>query len=338
MAERRRLICEAIAHRETDAAPFNFMFTAPARKLVEEHYGGSPIEAHLDFPIRMSSPLSVKPVDASPEEYGETITDEYGVVWHTSEIDRGAPYAPALAGPDLSAYNFPDATAERRFANLGEWCEANREYYTILWVGDLWERATFMRGMEALLLDLTLHPAFVADLLRGIAHHILETMKIVLARFPFDGIAVSDDYGTQKAMLMSPSAWRRFIRPALAEIYALAKANGRTVLHHSCGNVYPIIGDLIDIGLDILHPVQPEAMDIYKLKREFGKDLTLNGGVRTQDLMPYGTPQEVREEVRRLKREMGKGGGYILEPGIILQADVPLENMVALIDETRRMD
>jgi uroporphyrinogen decarboxylase len=225
-----------------------------------------------------------------------------------------------------------------RFDGLAEWCGKNRARYTLVWVGDLWERATFMRGMQDLLLDLALHPAFVEALLDRLANHILETMKILFERpdlSGFDGIAVSDDYGTQKAMLMSPEHWRRFVRPRLARIYALAKKHHRTVFHHTCGNVTPIIGDFIEMGLDILHPIQPEAMDILKLKREFGKDLTFCGGVRTQDLLPFGSPEEVRDEVRRLKREMGKGGGYILEPGITLQADVPLENLVALIDEAR---
>jgi uroporphyrinogen decarboxylase len=162
-------------------------------------------------------------------------------------------------------------------------------------------------------------------------------MEIVLDRFAFDGIALSDDYGTQHGMLMSPEHWRRFVRPRLAEIYDLARRRGRTVLHHSCGNVVPIVGDLIDLGVDVLHPIQPEAMDIVALKREFGGDLTLCGGVPTQDLLPRGTPAEVRAEVRRLKDVMGKGGGYILEPGITLQADVPLANLVAMIEEARAL-
>lgn len=104
----------------------------------------------------------------------------------------------------------------------------------------------------------------------------------------------------------------------------------------SCGSFWPIIPDMIDIGLDILHPIQPEAMDILKLKREFGADITFCGGIPTQYLLNDGTPEEVRSEVRRLKREMGKGGGYILEPGITLQADIPFENVLALIEEARR--
>ena len=190
--------------------------------------------------------------------------------------------------------------------------------------------------MEDLLLDVSLNEPFVERLLAGLTNHILRTMEIFLARFEFDGIALSDDYGTQHGMLMSPDCWRRLLRPRVAEIYGLAKRHGRTVFHHSCGNIVPIIGDLIEVGLDILHPIQPEAMDVYELKRQFGRDLTFCGGVRTQDLLPHGTPQQIRDEVRRLKEKLGDGGGYILEPGITLQADVPLDNLVALIEEARK--
>ena len=161
-------------------------------------------------------------------------------------------------------------------------------------------------------------------------------MEILFTRFTFDGVALSDDYGTQRGMLMSPAHWRRFIKPRLAEIYGLARRHGRTVFHHSCGNIVPIIGDLIDVGLDVLHPIQPEAMDVAQLKRQFGTHLTLCGGVRTQDLLPRGTPRQIRDEVRRLKTVMADGGGYILEPGITLQSDVPIENLLALIEERGR--
>ena len=93
---------------------------------------------------------------------------------------------------------------------------------------------------------------------------------------------------------------------------------------------------MIDIGLDILHPIQPEAMDILFLKKEYGKELTFCGGIGTQQLLVTAKPQQVREEVQRLKRVMGTDGGYILEPGITIQVDVPVENMIAMIDEARK--
>ena len=90
---------------------------------------------------------------------------------------------------------------------------------------------------------------------------------------------------------------------------------------------------MIELGLDILHPIQPETMDPFELKREFGSEITFCGGLRTQDLLPRGTVREVRDEVNRLKEVMGKDGGYILEPGITLQADIPAKNLVAMIEE-----
>jgi uroporphyrinogen decarboxylase len=335
MIDDRHWILDTLQHRETRAVPYNFLFSPPARAKLEAHYGTVDLDSTLSLPIRSGGPRSVKPLYAPPAQFGPTATDEFGVVWTTSDIDRGSPIGPCLREASLSGYAFPDPAAAYRFDHLERWTAENAGHWTLLWVGDLWERATFMRGMEAILLDLVLEPRFVEALLRGLTDYVLGTMAILLDRFAFDGIALSDDYGTQHGLLMSPEHWRRFIRPRLAEIYDLARRHGRTVFHHSCGNVVPIVGDLVDMGLDVLHPIQPEAMDIVALKREFGADLTLCGGVPTQDLLPRGTPAEVRAEVRRLKDVMGQGGGYILEPGITLQADVPLANLVAMIEEAR---
>ncbi|HUU28931.1 MAG TPA: uroporphyrinogen decarboxylase family protein [archaeon] len=332
----RDWITKIILHEENLPVPYNFSFSPPAREKIEKFFGTTAIEETLDFPVRMNAPKSVKPLYADPSTYGSTAKDEFGVVWTTSELDRGSPVGPALLEPSLSSYRFPDPSAAYRFEELGDWCARNKEHFTVVWVGDLWERATFMRGMENLLEDLCLNPGFVEKLLSGLTDFVLRTMEILFDRFEFDAIALSDDYGTQHSLLMSPSDWRKFVKPRLSEIYALAKKHGRKVFHHSCGNVSSIVGDMIDLGLDILHPVQPEAMDIFKLKREFGADLTFCGGLGTQELLPRGTAEEVRAEIRRLKERMGRGGGYILEPGITLQADVPLENLAAMIEEARR--
>lgn len=147
---------------------------------------------------------------------------------------------------------------------------------------------------------------------------------------------MSDDYGAQHGMLMSPAHWRKLVKPHLAKIYALARQHRRAIFHHSCGNILPIVGDLVDLGLDILHPIQPEAMDIMLLKKHFGKQLAFCGGISTQGLLVSGSPGKVRGEVQRLKRTLGRGGGYILEPGITLQADVPRDNLIALIDAARQ--
>jgi len=334
MQTNREWIEKTLRHEESDAVPYNFMFSPPALRRVEERYGG-PIEETISLPIRMGGPASIKPLYADPALFGPTAKDEFGTVWSTSEIDRGSPIGPCLTEPSLAGYNFPDPDAEYRFKDVAEWCRQQKGHYRILWVAALWECATFMRGMEHLLIDLVESPRFVEGLMQGLADHAVRTLEILVERAEFEGVAVSDDYGTQHAMLMSPAAWRRAVKPHLARLYDRIKSSGKAVFHHSCGHIVPIIPDMIDIGLDILHPSQPEAMDLAFLKKEFGRDLTFCGGIPTQDLLVNGTPDAVRDEVRRLKRTMGEGGGYILESGITLQADVPAANMVAMIDEAR---
>lgn len=335
MTTNRDWIQRTIEHRGGGPVPYNFLLCPPAQQLAREHYGAD-LENALGLPIRMTGANTTKPLYGSPDEFGPTATDPFGVVWTTNYIDRGAPIGPCLPDPDLSRYAFPNPADAYRFTHIAEWCGRQDGNYRIIWAGDLWERATFMRGMEQILEDLVLHPTFVHDLLNALTAYIIDTIRILVRTGDFECIAVSDDYGTQHGLLMSPAHWREFVKPCLARIYAFAKTHGRAVFHHSCGHVTPIVPDLIDIGLDILHPIQPETMDIARLKHEYGRYLTFCGGVPTQGLLVTGTPDEVRAEVRRLKQEMGRGGGYILEPGITIQADVPAANLFALIDEARR--
>lgn len=330
----REWIERVLRHTPGERVPYNVSLTPPARRAVEAWYG-APVEARLALPIRMTGLNSLKPLYADPRDFGSTARDEFGVVWSTNSQDRGAPVGPCLPDPSLAAYTFPDPRASYRFESLEAWCRAHERRYRIVWVGDLWERATFMRGMEALALDVAVNPRFVDALLQSLADYVRETMEVLFQRFDFEGVALSDDYATQKGMIISPGHWRALVKPHLRDLYGFAKQQGRTVFHHSCGNVTEIVPDLVDLGLDILHPVQPEAMDLTFLKREFGRELTLCGGVPTQTLLVHGTPVEVRREVRRLKEDLGRDGGYILEPGISVQADVPLPNLIALLEEAQ---
>ena len=150
-----------------------------------------------------------------------------------------------------------------------------------------------------------------------------------------DGIFLSDDYGHQQSLLMSPYHWQEFIKPRLRELFAKIKDAGLFTFLHSCGNVSEIVPDLIQVGLDVLHPVQPEAMDIASLKTEYGDKLAFYGGISTQKTLPRGTPEEVEDEVRQTAQFMAEGGGYILAPGITLQHDIPLENILAFIKAAR---
>jgi uroporphyrinogen decarboxylase len=147
-----------------------------------------------------------------------------------------------------------------------------------------------------------------------------------------DSVHFGDDWGQQRGMLMGPKLWRRFIKPHLARMYAAAHEGGKYVTIHSCGKVQEVFPDLIEIGLNCFNPFQPEVMDVYEMKRLYGDRLSFNGGVSTQRTLPYGTPEEIKAEARRLMAEVGQGGGYILSPAHAIPGDAKPENMVALIE------
>ncbi|MCP4751143.1 MAG: hypothetical protein GY866_09630 [Proteobacteria bacterium] len=329
-------IKQTLRHNEFDQVPYIFSFMPLSAQQAMDHYGSDLLEA-LDIPLRLFGPETKKPLYADPDDFGPTITDEFGVTWTTNKIDRGAPIGPSLKEPTLDGFIFPDPEEETRFKWIEEWCKWQEAHYRVMMVGDLWERATFMRGMENLLMDTILNPKFVEALLNELTEYIIKGMtKLFEMNCEFECIFIMDDYGAQRTTIISPDQWRKLVKPCLEKIYGLAKKNDCDVFHHTCGHNTPIIGDMIDIGLDILHPIQPEAMDIKELKREFGRDVTFCGGLSTQDLLINGTPQQVADQVCWLKDHMAKDGGYIFDTGITIQADVPQENLIAMIDEAIR--
>lgn len=150
-----------------------------------------------------------------------------------------------------------------------------------------------------------------------------------------DGVLLGSDWGSQQDLLMSPTTWEQMIRPGEQKEYDLIHSYGKDVWVHSCGNIERLIPSLIEMKLDVLNPIQPEAMDIAKLKRDFGEQLTFWGGVSTQQTLPFGTPDEVKAEARRVRSLMSTDGGYIFAPAQSVQDDVPFENLLALLEVAR---
>jgi uroporphyrinogen decarboxylase len=147
-----------------------------------------------------------------------------------------------------------------------------------------------------------------------------------------DAIGMSEDYGTQKSMMISPATWRMFIKPRLARLVSRIRGGGKQCYIHSCGHILPVIGDLVEIGVTMLQPIQPEAMDIFEVKRRFGKDLCLMGGISTQHTLHQGKPEDVTREVQACLQHIAAGGGYVMAPAKAILPGVPLENAAALIE------
>jgi len=155
-----------------------------------------------------------------------------------------------------------------------------------------------------------------------------------LAGVGIDGIRFGDDWGFQDRLMMRPELWRQLLKEGYRQIYGTARDVGLVVMIHSCGNITDLIPDLIEIGVEVVHPLQPEAMEVAYCQREFGKDLTFWGGLGSQSTLPHGSPAEVRAEVRQ-RLGLFAEGGCILAPAGAAPAETPAANIAAIVEAVR---
>lgn len=204
------------------------------------------------------------------------------------------------------------------------------------YAGSVYEWSWWLRGMEAFLADMILEPALVEAILAKVAAYTRE-LALTSARAGIDVLCFYDDAGMQTGMQMSPEMWRRFIQPRWRDILEAVRkhAPGVRTFLHSCGFIRPILPDIVDLGFDILHPVQPECMDFAEVHRAFGRHIALCATVSSQRIFPFGTPDEVRKEVRRLKAACGPDRRGILTPSNLIQPETPWDNVVAFAEEAR---
>jgi uroporphyrinogen decarboxylase len=274
-----------------------------------------------------------------------TTWDEWGIGYLKTRSDAPEhahlqafvhPMMKLSSDADAASYPLPDVEADYRYADLpGRIASIQGEGHAAMASSEcsIFEIAWYMRSMELLLLDFVENPGFAETLL----DRITAKREIQAARYSalgVDVIRLGDDVASQHGMMMSVPMWRRWLKPRLARIIAAAKAARPDVLvfYHTDGNATAIVPDLIEIGLDILNPIQSECMDPACLKREFGRDLAFWGTIGTQSTLPFGTPEDVRAEVKLRMETVGVGGGLLLAPTHMIEPEVPWENIVAAVD------
>ena len=261
-------------------------------------------------------------------------TDAWGVRWETTRDDM-VPFPKGHPLPDVrrvDEYAVPDAhalfDADPALAQQIEQT-ADREGKVVL--GQLtyllFERAWAVTGLESFLTAMYDCPAELHELLRRITEFNLAVFERYAA-LGVDGVGFSEDLGTQRALMISPDAFRRFLKPQYARLFADAKARGLLINFHSCGRVEEVIEDLIEVGVDILNPMQARANDLAHVKQLAQGRLALEGGIDTQHVLMRGTPDEVEAEVRRVLGILAPGGGYIIGPDQGMP--FPPENIAAL--------
>ena len=349
MTSRERVLT-ALAHRPTDRVPRLLYeevigYTPAGEGLLRERCAPQTPREYFDMDItRVVAEPTLLPRTRFREWLGVTADealasdrlDEWGVWWRAADFHHFTHVESPLRGPQdfrrLADYPWPDLDQPHRFRHvqhrvahhhtLGLAVAAN--------AGSVFERSWYIRGLEDLLMDMLTAPE--------VAHHFFERTAAFqryaaqqFARAGVDIIITGDDVAGQKGLLLSLELWRQFLKPHLAAtVQAVKAANPAAfVLYHSDGNVAALIPDLLEVGINILNPLQPECMDPRAIKQQYGDRLSFWGSVSVQKTMPLGTPADVQSEVRTRIREVGQGGGLILAPAHVLGPEVPWENIVA---------
>jgi uroporphyrinogen decarboxylase len=234
---------------------------------------------------------------------------------------------------NLESYPFPKPDEPGIMDGLLEGIDPDR----VLLVGEicfpLQDRAHLLTGLDNFCMGALDHPERVASLLQRIADYQIGIVRRYQA-MGADIIRGLDDYGGQRSVLLGPDLWRRLIKPELARIVRAAKDGGALFWLHSCGRVMEILGDLVEIGVEILDPIQVRANDQAEAKRLYGDKICIVGGIDTQHLFTDGTPEEVTAAVRERITMLAPGGGFILAPDTLVP--VPPANYLAYLDAGAR--
>ncbi len=343
----RERVLAAIRHRKTDKVPARISYTPQIMTALQAH-------------LRVESPGAVfKALGVDFREISRVPTQEFlerdAGRWvrtitpdgYATERYSYAPLASVETIADLERYDWNDfdGADEADYGTLAvqvaTWNRDGDRYFIMYKVGCLFSTLCDLRGVEQFLMDLALQPELAQAMLRALTDRIVRDIERVASAAPglIDTFNLSDDLGTQQGLFMSPSMCRRFIFPCYERIFDAMKRQGALVFFHSCGAIVPIIADLITLGVDILHPLQTNAagMDYREIKARYGDRVCFCGGIDVQHLLPYGTPDEVRREVRRVIEVLGADGGYIMDACNKIQPDTPVDNVLAMYETAAEM-
>lgn len=327
----RQAVIDAVNHIQSKKIPYNVELTSEKRKKLCEEIG-------IDEKDYFS--WAGNHIEKFDYNTGENIKpgfyrDNFGVVWNRTGIDKDIGVVEErlvdednylnYRRPDVNSRHIKDVT-ETMLSGKSDTLKLGKISMT------LFERAWSLRGgIEEFLMDFYENPEIVEHLFAQIHDYNMKIIEIALA-YDIDGIYFGDDFGTQENLIMNPDTWREYIKPYYKIMFDKIKSKGKITALHSCGNITLILGDLIDIGLDIYQTVQPEIYDLQTLKKEFGKELCFWGAISTQRLLPFANKSEITNTVSRTIEIMSKDGGYIAAPTHQVTDDVSNENIITLID------
>jgi len=336
----KQRVYTALNFQEPDRVPRFVWLGTGTIKILTEKYGISPLELDLRFGNDiLQTWVSINGEMSREVPEGLEFVDEWGITWKREGFYNMVTGHP-LKGKDIGFiknYPLPDPYSGKRYEYLEYLLKEYGDRYFIGAdvSGSLFEPAYHLRNMEDLMIDMALEDEAVDVLLDRLADF-TTAVSVECVRRGVDWVWLGDDLGSQKGMMMSPDTWRKYFKPRMKHIIDAIRAVKKDVFiaYHSCGSMYPVIDDLVEIGINVLNPIQEsaEGMDQERIKREFGDRLTLMCGVDTQQFLINATPEQVREKTREIVKNLGYNGGFIFAASHHIQQDTPEENIQALFE------
>ncbi|MHC4124176.1 MAG: uroporphyrinogen decarboxylase family protein [Planctomycetota bacterium] len=350
----------AIEHKTPDRVPIDYWATPEVNHKLIDHYGFSSLEQllqnfdvdfrYIEGPKYIGPDLVIRP-DGSKE-------DHYGVPRRAvsyGQGKKGGKYS------EVTEYPLEKAASIDEIENYPKWPKADWFDYdcvhqqakqarqtgkVVVFMGDRLNRcaqlkpAMYVRGVEQILVDIALNPEIAKAIFRRIENFYAEYLKRTLqaAEGNIDIVFTGDDFGIQNNTFMSVEQWNQLLRDGFKHFIDIGHEYNCKVAHHTCGCIFKLIPEFIGCGLDILNPLQPEVadMDYEKIKSEFGDQISFHGGISIQKTLPFGSPEDIQNEVRDRKQKLATNGGYIFCTAHNIQADTPIQNIETLFDEYRK--
>jgi len=365
----KQRVVDAIAHRESDRVPVDFggsMVTSIHQKghdNLKKHLGinldrpteiarGRSLVARVDHEIqdRLSVDVRMLTVNSpdgwEDEAAGDRLTDEWGIVWERLPgFDNyeivSSPLFGDISISDVRNMAWPEAVQPGFTEGLREKALALRRSTDKAIVANLamqiHTQSYFLRGFSQYLMDMVLNPGLIEAIMDRVLEIFMERTRSIMSEIGdlIDVVYVADDLGAQNGPLFSPQTYRQLLKPRQKKLFEkIKRGNDVKILYHTCGSVIEFIDDLAEVGVDILNPVQTSAagMDPKVLKERFGRKVCFWGGIDTQSILPFGTPDQVREEVKRCMDVLAPGGGFVVAAIHNIRPEVPPENVVAMIE------
>ncbi|MEW6234416.1 MAG: uroporphyrinogen decarboxylase family protein [Candidatus Omnitrophota bacterium] len=339
MTSKERVLA-AIAHRATDRVPLDFWAEEVVWRRLMRELGlssKSALLSRLNIDLRWIDHRYIGPDFSHPR--GETIENMWGerfrIMPNGDRVACGGALDRVQTFEEIARHHWP-SNDWVSYSHLRESARRDGEYAMVYGYADIWQRAAMIRGLDNMFFDMLERPEWVDYMTGKLMDFYIEdwTRAMEETEGRIDLFFLISDLGTQRGPMISLDLFRRFIKPRIQRMAELAHGFGKKLLFHSCGAVRSFIEEMIEAGVDALNPMQTgcAGMNPKELKTDFGARLCFHGGMDIQRALPFGTPEEVRTETKKMLEAMKGDGGFILAPSHTLLPDIPTENILAMYD------